>query len=301
MCISPTTLQRPREEWQDTDQYTTRTRTVPCGKCYKCLGRRRNAWAFRLHHEMLNSDTACFITLTYGINKEEGFGEDPPLSFNGIYTLEKRHLQLFIKRLREVNRRHQKRKYGTLYKNQRTLKYYAAAEYGTNNKRPHYHIIMFNLHCDFIQRSFDLSKNIWKKGNADIAQSNIATINYVVGYVMKGSFEPETDDDDREPEFSIMSQKLGASYLSDKVYHYHLDRMDTSANHPSGFKIPLPRYYRDQIFSTEEKAELYELNQKIQSMNWEEFVNIDHDIKRQQIHHQIKKHQSDLKYKRTTL
>ncbi len=287
MCISPLTLKRPKDEWQDTDEYSTSTRQVPCGQCYKCLGRRRNAWAFRLYHEMQISTSSVFMTLTYGINEKEGWGENPPTSFNGIYTLRKKHLQDFIKRLRRINNG--------------TIKYYAVGEYGTNNNRPHYHIIMFNLDPHHISRSLNLSKQTWKKGNMDIAQCNIATINYTVGYLMQGAWQPQTDDDDRDPQFSTMSKKLGSNYLTDRMYNYHLERMETSVDHPSGFKMPMPRYYRDQIFSKEEKAELYEINQKLQSMNWEEFINIDYDMQKQKINKKIKDMQSNLKLKRATI
>ena len=135
----------------------------------------------------------------------------------------------------------------------------------------------------------------------DIAVCNIPTINYTVGYLMKGTWEPQTDDDDRTPECSMMSKKLGQSYLTDQKYWYHLDRMETSVMHPSGFRMPLPRYYRDQIFSTEEKAELWEINQQIQSMDWNEFVNIDYDMQRQVVQRDINRALQNVKLKRVLL
>ncbi len=299
MCISSNTILRPREEWQPTDKYSTRTRIVPCGKCYKCLGRRRNAWSFRLYHEMLISETASFVTLTYGADEKRGFGEEPPTSFNGIYSLDKKHFQDFIKRLRIQNQKAYTRngKPGECP----PLRYYAVGEYGTNHLRPHYHLILLNLENHLRERSFGVAKDIWKKGNVDIADCNIATINYVVGYLMKGVWQPQTDDDDRLPEFSLMSKKLGSNYLTDEIYHYHLDRMETSVDHPSGFRIPLPRYYRDQIFSVEEKAELYEINQLVQAMSWEEFVNVDYDMERLRIKRGIEKSIRHEKTQRVTL
>lgn len=264
-----------------------KTDLVPCGKCYKCLGKRRNAWAFRLHHQMQVSSLPVFMTLTYGVNEREGWGENPPTSFNGIYTLKKRDLQLFLKKLRKQNNG--------------TIKYYAVGEYGTNNYRPHYHLIMFNLDRKHVINSLLVSKNIWKKGNVDIAKCNIATINYVAGYIMQGAWQPQTDDDDREPHFSTMSKHLGSNYLTDEIYRYHLDRMETSVTHPSGFKMALPRYYKDKIFSREERAELAEINQQIQHMNWDEFVNIDYKQQNERINLKIQKADKNLKTKRVVL
>ena len=189
------------------------------------------------------------MTLTYGIHQDEGWGNNPPLSPNGLYTLEKSDLKGFFKRLR--------------YYNNEEFKYYAVGEYGTISKRPHYHVIMFNMDKSLITNSLRLSKNIWKAGNVDIARCNIRTINYVVGYVMKGQFKPEDQFDDRLPEFALQSKGLGSSFLTDSMHEYLYDRMQTWVEHPSGFKIPLPRYYRDKIFTTEEKAELLDIRNQL--------------------------------------
>lgn len=271
MCITPLTLKRNRDEWQtDKTSHTTVTRVVPCGKCFQCLARRRNGWSFRLYHEMLISDSAAFITLTYGnaIGYDgTEFGEDPPKSFNGLDTLKKDDLTKFIKRLR---------KHEAKNGNTRSLKYYAVGEYGSKNHRPHYHIILFNALNATLLRSDMVAQKIWKKGKIDVAKCNIPTINYVVGYINQGAWVPSADFDDRTPHFSVMSKKLGSSYLTDETFEYHYDRMDASVMHPSGYRIPLPRYFKDQIFTVEEKAELYEINQQMRSMNWQEFVNYDY-------------------------
>jgi len=38
---------------------------VPCGKCERCLDRRKREWGFRMEEEMKQSKTAYFVTLTY--------------------------------------------------------------------------------------------------------------------------------------------------------------------------------------------------------------------------------------------
>ena len=148
------------------------TDVVPCGKCHECLANRRNSWAFRLYHQNRCANTSAFITLTY---------ETEPKSFNGHGTLDKTHLQKFIKRLRKANLRHSSAK----------IKYYAVGEYGSQFKRPHYHLIIFNVHESIIYNSIKMSKDIWQYGIVDIAAFNMATVNYVVGYVMKSKWQPE--------------------------------------------------------------------------------------------------------------
>lgn len=282
MCITPITIRVEAD--RPTNWNKASAKEVPCGMCVDCLKRRRNGWSFRLHYETLVSQSSYFLTLTYGEN--DGYGEEPPKSFNGIYTLDKKHLQDFFKRLR---------KFENAKGNKEKLKYYAVGEYGTKNLRPHYHIILFNLSRDTALRSNFVAKRIWQKGNVDIAKANIATINYTVGYILQGKWTPLTDDDDRLPHFSTMSKGLGAAYLTENVQEHILDRVDTSVFHPSGFRITLPRYYRDRIRRSIGDEEWYEFSKEVSeyhtllnNMDWSDFEKIDYALQIENAKHKIR-------------
>jgi hypothetical protein len=61
-------------------------------------------------------------------------------------------------------------------------------------------------------------------------------------------------NDDRLPEFSLMSKKLGLNYLSEKIINYH--RADIERNFitlEDGKKISLPRYFREKIWTESER------------------------------------------------
>lgn len=295
MCISPVTLWRKHATIDG-----RKTDIVPCGKCHECLASRRNAWSFRLFHEMQNANSACFVTLTYGVNEKEGFGKDPPLSSNGLYTLDKTDFQLFMKRLRKKQKRYYGR-YGEQQADYRPLKYYVVGEYGTNFQRPHYHVILYNLCSYLMDRSLKVSKEIWQHGNVDIARSNIASINYVVSYCMKGTWKPECDMDDRQPEYANQSNGLGITYLTPNIWEMHVDRLDATVTHPSGFKIPMPRYYKQKIFSKEERKELEEIYQQMNHYNWDDLVNMDYKLVHTRLNREILKHERNLKQKRAVL
>ena len=190
MCLSPITL------WRKTATIDgKKTDVVPCGKCVQCLKRRANHWTFRLTQELKVATSSCFLTLTY---------EDVPLTNNGLPTLQKSDFQRFMKRLRKISKG--------------SLKYYACGEYGTRTQRPHYHMILFNLELDMLHP--DKLRAIWKHGHVDVGKCEMSSIAYVTGYVVKGKFKPldacqETGlIDDRIPEFSLMSKKLGMSFLT---------------------------------------------------------------------------------------
>lgn len=193
---------------------------VPCQKCVECLIDYSSEWSFRIMNECSLYKENCFITLTYS---------DNPISLN------KRDLQLFLKRLR--------RKLEPL-----KIRYFACGEYGKKGKRPHYHIIIFgwipkDLEFFFkdsvgavIYKSSFLAK-IWNKGFISVSHVDVNVAKYVSKYMQKLNDIPKGCS---KP-FLTMSLKPGIGYgflennidislLTDKVYidgKYH----------------KLPRYY----------------------------------------------------------
>jgi hypothetical protein len=215
---------------------------VPCGRCPPCKERRVKQWAFRLQKEYDRSIVGHFITLTYNT-------ETVPITGNGYMTLRKKDFQDFMKRLRKLVS-------GSAKSN---VKYYAAGEYGTLKQRPHYHAIVFNVEDE------ELYSKAWTHGVIDIGPVNKRTIAYTCKYINKDGkiWKP---NDDRDKEFSLMSKRLGDNYIEDKqTARYH--QSDILENNfcitDEGYKIPLPRYYRDKLFTDDEKK-LQATNVKLQ-------------------------------------
>ncbi|MFV1885010.1 MAG: hypothetical protein ACMZ7B_11020 [Balneola sp.] len=205
--------------------------SVPCGKCGACKTNRRTQWAFRLKQELKVSKNAYFITLTYN---DEEIPETQP-DENGVIhqTLDKKHLTDFIKRLREI----QYRDTGL-----RTIRYYAVGEYGTETDRPHYHIILFNINRQYLNRL----STIWGFGHTHIGTVTEASIYYVAKYHVNRN--PD-ENDHRVKEFATMSRKPGIGYNyveTNSQYHNDFTRNYVINN---GFKISMPRYYKDKIFT----------------------------------------------------
>lgn len=157
----------------------TETIPVPCGKCPACMARRVSGWSFRLMQENKNHTSSHFITLTYDTNTV-------PISKNGFMSLCKRDIQLFFKRLRKASN-------GIL------IKYYAVGEYGSKTFRPHYHLIMFGVPLDNIQPA-------WNQGQVHYGQLTEASVGYTLKYMCKPKLIPMHRNDDRQPEFSLMSK-----------------------------------------------------------------------------------------------
>lgn len=203
------------------NKMTNETIPVPCGKCPECLKRRVSGWSFRLMQEDKVSQSSMFLTLTYDTGKV-------PISRNGFMELKKRDLQLFFKRLRKLQ--------------QLPIKYYAVGEYGGKTKRPHYHIIIFNASLCNVQGA-------WGLGHIHYGLVTGASVGYTLKYMTKKRSVPMHRNDDRIPEFSLMSKGLGKSYLSHAMVEWHkndlLDRMYCNVEDK---KIAMPRYYKDKIY-----------------------------------------------------
>lgn len=201
---------------------------VPCGKCPECKARRISGWSFRLMNEFKRASSGYFITLTYDT-------KHVPISRNGFMELRKRDVQLFFKRLRKAHTA------ADTFNN--PIKYYAAGEYGGKTKRPHYHIILFNAKLELIQPSWDL-------GQIHYGEVNEASVGYTLKYISKMSKFPMHRNDDRQPEFSLMSKRLGFNYLTPQMIKWHNDDPNNRmyCNIEDGKKISMPRYYKEKIY-----------------------------------------------------
>lgn len=200
---------------------------VPCGRCPPCQTRRVSEWAFRLRKQEEISDSALFVTLTYNTTHV-------PISPKGFMNLCKRDFQLFMKRLRKLH-------------SYEKITYYACGEYGSNSYRPHYHAIIFNAREDEVAKS-------WQLGEIHIGKVTGASIAYTLKYINKGKRIPLHKNDDRIPEFSLMSKGMGSNYLTPSTVNYH--KSDLSKAYikiENGIKIALPRYYKNKIYNEHEQ------------------------------------------------
>lgn len=201
---------------------------VPCNRCPACVSRRVSHWSFRLMQEFKASQNGYFITLTYDT-------KHVPISPKGFMTLRRRDVQLFMKRLRKASQP------------QPTIKYYSAGEYGTKTKRPHYHILLFNVNIELLQKA-------WGLGSIHYGKLTAAAVGYTLKYMSKPSRIPEHKNDDREPERALMSKGLGISYINERTRTFHLDNIDRPfITIADGKKISIPRYFKEKLFTEEER------------------------------------------------
>lgn len=213
---------------------------VPCGKCIGCRLDYSRRWADRMMMELCDNPKAMFLTLTYD-------DLEVPVTYDGVLTLCKRDLQLFMKRLR---------------KNYPDIKfrYFASGEYGDVTHRPHYHMILYGISLDDFTIKQIIGYNnlkqpyfsvpsllkIWSKGHILCTDVSYETCAYVARYVSKkAQVHYDPSDYGAQPEFSLMSRRPG---IGMKYLESHPDLFDSEyINLPNGRKACIPRLFLDSL------------------------------------------------------
>jgi hypothetical protein len=242
---------------------------VPCGKCIPCKRKRRADWTLRLEHEYQGSDSAYFITLTYDdvhVPKVKWKGYE-----TNVLTLKVKHLQNYIKRLRNSHVAYVSRELGirkSEVKNvSKPIRYYAIGEYGSKTHRPHYHLLLFNYDIANTQTIIDQWKNTQTNipfGHVDIGNVTGASINYVTKYMFK-DFNRKKDI--RVPNFTLMSKgrrfekdgktpnrwSIIGSYYLKNYGGWHKFNETLNTRDSKGSRRRLPKAYLHRIWEQKEK------------------------------------------------
>lgn len=176
--------QRERELFEMENKFVL----IPCGKCDFCKKNYRSQWAQRMYCESLYHNSCYFITLTYAIKRR---------------FLVKSDLQKFIKRLR-------------FHFKIKGIKYFACGEYGENNCRSHYHIVIFDLPKLDIEENgnCEVIRKLWNKGIVYVGSGDIGSFDYTAGYTAKKRGNYYLIDRKLRP-FCVMSKGIGKQYFND--------------------------------------------------------------------------------------
>nr|WAE43919.1 MAG: replication initiator protein [Microviridae sp.] len=210
---------------------------APCGKCAQCLSIFREGWLIRLKEHSKLYDEKIFVTLTYDDEHLPMHGDwynmDDGSQFRG--SVNRRDCQLFFKRLRKDCR-------------DKRISYYLVGEYGSRTMRPHYHAIIFGLGAN----DYEKIKRAWQVGNIHVGSVNDRSINYICKYHLLRGKNPVGS----ESSFSLSSKLLGMNYVKN-MKNWHTEYpSDRAFYYLNGYKKNLPRYYRDKIYSDEDRKEI---------------------------------------------
>lgn len=219
-----------------------------CCKCPECRQRRSDMWSIRGRNEAENYDVSVFLDLTYA---------------NNPVTLRKSDVQNFLKRLRKKI-------------HPGKIKYILKGEYGEQNFRPHYHLIVFGWRPKdmtyFYQRGkikYYRSKtllDLWGHGHVLVSPVSRQAIRYAVGYGMKKSPHPPGT----APPFNTFSQGIGREWLQSNA---HKDTLYSDGKKYNFRLFPILKKYREQA-----GIETPDYVPKIDLTNNADFINLENRV-----------------------
>lgn len=267
---------------------------VACGKCTYCKKQRITGWSFRLEQENKVSNNSFFVTLTYNsehipyckIDKDAKIRSKGELynkysqeeildNITPVPTLNKSDVQKFIKRLRIIEESKYNNKYKEVngeqvpikdvfkrklnnesYDITKKIRYYAAGEYGTKNRRPHVHIILFNI---YDTESID---EAWQMGEIDVKPTHENSMSYTLKYLEKDTVHYKYIFALKlQPEFSLSSKGLGKDYIDYDTKKYHINNYDNNViTLNNGVKGKLPRYIHKKLYNQTKKIDRHHVD-----------------------------------------
>lgn len=249
---------------------------VPCKWCSGCQEKYSKEWATRCMLEAAQYEHNYFITLTYNENHIPKDDELVNYKTGEIFQndnweqghLEPEDLTRFNKSVREYWRTHF---------NHTGIKFYASGEYGGLTRRPHYHMIMFNLPIKLedlriykiknghILWDCDILTKIWGKGFVGLAEVNWDTCAYTARYVMKKLKGKKSDEQYYEqgmrPEFVRMSRRpgIGIDFFKENVQEIYKNDEIILQGHAEKIQPVKPPEYFDRMFRDIEPERMDEI------------------------------------------
>lgn len=217
---------------------------VGCQKCIECKKKKSREWQVRLTEEIKHDKTGKYITFTFNTKSLKELSEE----IEGLegYNRENAIATLAVRRFLERWRKEYKK----------SVKHWFVTELGQNNtEHIHIHGIMWT------KVSKEEINNKWQYGFTTIMDEtnggwvNEQTINYIVKYVNK------VDELHKEYNSRILtSPGIGKKYterFDAKRNKYKEDSTKESYTNRQGFEMMLPIYYRNKIYTEEEREKLW--------------------------------------------
>lgn len=243
---------------------------VPCGKCQACLRNKQIAWCNRLQLHASYYLYSHFVTLTYDEYHLPMFSFETGEIFSlsdrlpnqeyatmtlyddekdAIPCLDKLEIQRFVRSLSDLCRRHLKCRFS----------YFLVGEYGMENYRPHYHLIIFHDSKRLYENCKPTIMEKWNKGLVDVGTCTDASIAYVTKYILKEDSHPLSAKLPIFANFLLCSKGIGKDYVKEfgtSILKDCDDRDDLYLINNRGYKSAMPRYLKDKLIPSAEWNEV---------------------------------------------
>ncbi len=231
---------------------------VGCDACMECMKKKARGWQVRLHEDIKHNVNGVFVTLTFSdesiVELSEGIKLD---GYNRDNAIAKLGVRRFLERWRK--------------KNGKSVRHWLVTELGhKGTENVHLHgIIWTDKHFEIKER--------WKYGYCWLSTEhkgyvNEATVGYVVKYIYKQDFRHKF----YKPRI-LSSDGIGKGYM-DSVNFIKNKFKGEGTNEAyvdrKGVKSGLPIYYRNKLYSDDEREKLW-ISKLDEQVRWVDGLKID--------------------------
>lgn len=249
---------------------------VACGKCIECMKAKAREWSIRMNEEIRTRKNGQFVTLTFSeesiielgdaLRQEREEQEREKARQMGVKLKDEYNECLFSGESVTNNKEQLLKEYNNLNeiatlavrrflerwrkKYKKSVRHWLVTELGHNGtERIHLHGVIFTDEKEDIEK-------IWKYGWVWLGKFvNEKTINYIVKYIHK------IDSDHKEYKPKVLcSAGIGSDYINridSKNNKYKGKDTDEAYRFRNGTKSNMPIYYRNKIYSEEEREKLW--------------------------------------------
>jgi hypothetical protein len=256
MCLYPKLIKNPKYKVNKKNNGNVpqvndlRVLFVPigCGQCIECRKKRANEWKVRLSEEIRTNHSGLFVTLTFSnkswirlthlIKKDcRKSGAKMPEGYDLDNAIATRSIRMFFDRFRKGE--------------ENKPRYFLITELGhQGTENLHFHGIIFDTHPKLI-------KKYWF--NDDFVYFGYSMTEKTISYIVKYITKIDTDHPNYVSKI-YCSSGLGAKYverLDSKRNAYQKQDTNEEYRFKDGSKVCLPVYYRNKLYSDDEKENLW--------------------------------------------
>lgn len=225
-----------------------RVKYVPigCQKCIECTKKKSREWQTRLQEHIKTNTNGKFITLTFSNKEYEILNREIDNNVQG-YQRDNEIATLATRRFLERWRKRYKR----------SIQHWLVTELGhKGTENIHIHGILWT------DENYNTIRKYWKYGHIWPTEKqnirtyvNATTINYLIKYVSKQDHDHKT----YKPKV-LCSPGIGQAYTKtyqSKTNNYNGQKTNESFRTSTGHLVALPIYWRNKIYTEEEREQLW--------------------------------------------
>ncbi|AXH78023.1 MAG: replication initiator protein [Microviridae sp.] len=266
MCIYPTVVKNPKYKPNKKnggnvpDLQDKRIGYVPvaCGMCMQCMEQKAREWRVRLLEEVKHQKLkGNFVTFTFSDEGYKELVERAKKEIPGIkgYDLDNQVATIAVHKWRERWRKH----------NKKSPRHWFITELGHGEtEHLHLHGIVWTDMPEEIDKRWryeQVDKNKWKYGWCTLGDGkgrnyvNEETISYITKYITKADFEHKY----YKPKI-LTSPGIGKQFaetFNAQRCKYKGEDTKTTYTTPQGYEINLNVYWRNKIYTEEEREKLW--------------------------------------------